>query len=95
MYVMYYVYIIYSLKLNRYYVGYTEDLDKRLYQHNKGFSSFTSKANDWQLKFKQPFDTRESAILREKEIKNKKSRKYIEWIISITSSSSKQVTILH
>jgi len=78
----YFVYIIYSKKLDRYYVGHTEDLDVRLIQHNSGFSTFTAKATNWVLVYKHEFETREEARGREFEIKKKKSRKYIEWIIS-------------
>ena len=76
------VYIIYSAKLDKYYVGYTEHLLIRLNQHNNGESTFTSKANDWILKCTEAFDSREKAHCRELEIKRKKSRKYIEWLIS-------------
>ena len=76
------VYIIYSKQLDKYYTGYSEDISVRLAQHNSGTSNFTSKATDWELKFSQLFDTRQEAMKREKEIKNKKSRKYIEWLIS-------------
>ena len=75
-------YILYSAKIDRYYIGHTEDLELRLLQHNSGISTFTSKATDWGLVYKQAFKTREEARNRELEIKKKKSRKYIEWIIS-------------
>ncbi len=79
---MYYVYIIYSTRLNRYYVGHSINLEDRLSQHNTGMSKFTSKASDWQLKYFESFATRDEAFTREREIKGKKSRKYIEWLIS-------------
>ena len=75
-------YILYSAKLDRYYIGHTEDLEQRLVQHNSGLSTFTAKANDWIIVYQQFFDTREEARKRENEIKKKKSRKYIEWISS-------------
>ena len=75
------VYILYSQKLDRYYVGYTESLAKRLSEHNSGMSSFTSKASDWELKYSESFETRDQAHTRELEIKKKKSRKYIEWLM--------------
>ena len=78
---MYYVYIIYSKKLNRYYIGYTEDFLKRLVEHNSGISTYTSKANDWILKYIETHLNRLDAHRREMEIKGKKSRKYIEWLI--------------
>jgi putative endonuclease len=78
---MYFVYIIYSKNLDRYYTGYTKDLNIRLQQHNSGASTFTSKGTDWVLCFSEPYPTRAAAQAREREIKNKKSRKYIEWIV--------------
>ncbi|MFI5203785.1 MAG: GIY-YIG nuclease family protein [Flavobacteriales bacterium] len=77
---MFYVYIIYSQKLDRYYVGHTEDLANRLLEHNSGISTYTSKANDWILKYKETFGNRVQAHTRELVIKRKKSRKYIEWV---------------
>ena len=79
---MYTVYIIFSLKIDRYYIGYSENVSERLVQHNSGISDYTSKASDWELKYCEGFDTRQEAMKREKEIKDKKSRKYIEWLIS-------------
>ena len=79
---IFFVYIIYSSSLDKYYIGYTTDLTKRLYEHNTGISAYTSKAADWVLKYQESFQEREMAMKREKEIKNKKSRKYIGWLIS-------------
>jgi putative endonuclease len=79
---VYYCYIIYSRKLDKYYVGQTEDLESRLSDHNAGISVYTSKASDWQLMYFETFETRKEAISREQMIKGKKSRKYIEWLIS-------------
>ena len=79
------VYIIYSSQLDKYYIGYTSDLIKRLDEHNSGISTFTAKANDWILKWSKSFASREEAMTEEKRIKNKKSRKYIEQLISLSS----------
>ena len=76
------LYILYSAKLDKYYVGHTSDLEKRLAEHNSGISDFTAKATDWTLKYTEVFENREAAHKREQEIKRKKSRKYIEWLIS-------------
>jgi len=77
----YYCYIIYSESKDKYYVGHSEDVVKRLLQHNDGLSTFTAKASDWTLAYKEEFETREEAAKRERQIKKKKSRKYIEWLI--------------
>ena len=78
----YFVYIIYAAKLDKYYVGQTESVELRLNQHNTGMSTYTSKASDWEMKYTEEFSTRTMSIRREREIKSKKSRKYIEWLIN-------------
>ncbi len=49
---MFFVYIIYSTKLNRYYIGTTDDINRRLNEHNIGFyeKAFTFKGVSWELK---------------------------------------------
>ena len=79
---IFFVYIIYSPLLDKFYVGYTSDLEKRLLYHNTGISDFTSKTSDWEMKYTESFSDRQHAMKREKEIKKKKSRRYIEWIIT-------------
>jgi len=78
---MFYIYIIYSEKVDKYYVGQTENIEERMMSHNSGISKCTSISNDWKLMYSELFDKRDEAIRREKEIKKKKSRKYIEWLI--------------
>ena len=76
------VYIVYSAAVDKYYVGYTVDIKKRLVEHNTGISTYTAKATDWELKFAREFMSRKEAMSEERRIKAKKSRKYIEWLIS-------------
>lgn len=47
---MYTVYILYSLSIKRYYVGYTSmDLTERLRRHNTNHKGFTGRADDWEV----------------------------------------------
>ena len=78
----FYVYIIYSKALDRYYVGHSEDLNDRIFRHNNSGSKATKKTCDWQLVYKEEFLSRADAMQREVSIKKKKSRKYIELLIS-------------
>ncbi len=78
----FYVYIIYSPGLDQYYVGHSEDLEDRIFRHTNSGSKSTKKTNDWVIKYTEKFGTRQEAMRREREIKNKKSKKYIEWLIS-------------
>ena len=77
----YTVYIIYSKLLDQYYVGHTGNLTDRLYRHRNSGSLSTKKTGDWELVYKEEFETRSEASLRERAIKSKKSRKYIELLI--------------
>jgi putative endonuclease len=74
-------YILYSSKLDKYYVGSTENIEERLKKHNLGNSTFTSRGTPWVLVYQEVFETRSQSLVREREIKNKKSRKYIEFLI--------------
>jgi putative endonuclease len=78
----YLVYIIYSVCLDQYYIGHTENIQDRLFRHNNSGSKSTKKANNWRLVYTQQFDNKSAANHRELEIKRKKSRKYAEWLIS-------------
>jgi putative endonuclease len=78
----FYVYILYSPSLDQYYIGYTENLQDRIFRHTNSGSKSTKKSNDRVLRYNEEFESGNKAMQRELEIKNKKSRKYIEWLIS-------------
>ncbi len=78
---MAFVYIIYSEKVNKYYVGACTNLERRLYEHNIGHSTFTSTGIPWVLKYTEQFNSLQEAKRRESEIKKRKSRIYIENLI--------------
>jgi putative endonuclease len=66
----YQVYILYSKKLNRLYVGHTYDLNKRLLQHNKGESFYTSQGIPWRLLWSSIKDSKSKAEILESKLKN-------------------------
>ncbi|MDX2001405.1 MAG: GIY-YIG nuclease family protein [Chitinophagales bacterium] len=78
----YWCYILYSTTCDRYYVGSCTDLETRLGQHNSGRNKSTKGGEPWELKYQETFADRPSAVRRELEIKSKKSRRYIEYLIS-------------
>jgi len=78
----YYVYILYSQTIDQFYVGHTENLDDRIFRHNNSGSKSAKKAKDWVVRYTEKFGSRQEAMRRELNIKNKKSRKYIEWLVS-------------
>ncbi len=75
-------YIIFSKKLNRFYIGVTqENLEKRILNHNihgYGNHRYTAKSDDWELfLFIESADYNQATRI-EKHIKKMKSRIYIE-----------------
>ncbi len=77
-----YTYILYSSKIDRYYVGLTKDLEWRLERHNLGWGKYTKRGITWKIVYTETYSTKTEALKREKEIKNNKSRKYIEGLIA-------------
>src|SRR5690554_7581650 len=67
---MHYLYIIYSEKIDKHYIGETPDVENRLIQHNTHYfkTNFSKSANDWKLLLKYPCENRkESLFLRSEE----------------------------
>ncbi len=83
---MYYTYILYSVKLNKYYIGSTDNLERRLAEHNRGKGNFTKTGIPWVLSYSKIFETRNEAVGFEKYIKKRKSREYIENLIKMSDS---------
>ena len=77
-----YTYIIFSEKLNKYYIGACVDFERRLRQHNTGQSTFTSTGIPWVAKYLKEFGTLQEAKEFELKIKKMKSRKYIESLVN-------------
>ena len=74
-------YIIHSSKLNKFYIGATqEDVTSRIQKHNNGNYGkhrFTAKADDWVLFLFIPTKDYAQAIRIERKIKSMKSAVYI------------------
>ena len=81
---MYYCYILYSRKLDKYYIGSTGDLSGRLRRHNSAHKGFTSIGKPWELKYSETFVVKSKALKREMEIKSWKNRNKIEELIEKT-----------
>ncbi len=76
-----YIYILQSLKNNRFYIGSTNNLERRLAEHNQGRSTYTSFTKPFKMIFSQKFDSLTIARKIESKIKQFKSRKVIINII--------------
>ena len=77
----YFVYLIGSYKNSRLitYVGYTNNLKKRLGLHNRGKGAKFTRGRSWKLLYSEKCKTKREAILREYYIKkNRKFRNLIK-----------------
>jgi putative endonuclease len=81
---MYYIYILFSPKLNRLYTGTTDNPERRLEEHNSKHyeNAFTTKGVPWELILTYQCKSSDSAYKLEDFIKRMKSKKFIEKIIS-------------
>lgn len=76
------VYILFSNKLNRFYIGFTSDFDTRIEFHKNAQShKFTAKADDWELFFKIICESKVQGLQIEKHIKKMKSKTYIKNLV--------------
>ncbi|HAT74387.1 MAG: GIY-YIG nuclease superfamily protein [Candidatus Moranbacteria bacterium GW2011_GWF2_36_839] len=77
---MYYVYIIYSKKLKKFYTGFTNDLKRRIAEHKGGASNFTQQVDDWMLVYYEAFCDKKDAKTEEEFLKTgrgRERRKYL------------------
>ena len=75
-----YVYILKSEK-GSFYIGSTNDLDKRLKQHLNGHTQTTRQRKIYRLIFSQRYDSLAEARKIERKIKNFKRKDFIEKIV--------------
>ncbi len=76
--------VVYILLINngQYYIGSTNDIDRRIHEHNSGKTNSTRNKRPVKLVFSQQFSTLSEARRIEYELKKLKSRKILEKIIS-------------
>jgi putative endonuclease len=82
---MFYVYILYNVEYDHFYIGHTDDVDRRLEEHNHPVENtkYTSKYLPWELKLAFPVSSkRGDAISVEKFIKNQKSKIFLNKLIA-------------
>jgi len=70
----YYVYILKSLKDEKFYTGYTSDLRTRFTEHQKGAVTSTKSRAPFQLIFYEAYRNKYDALRREKYLKTSKGK---------------------
>ena len=74
---MFYVYILQSLKDRKMYVGYTNDLKRRIAEHNDGKNFSTASRRPFNLIYYEAYIDKKDAERREKFFKTGWGRRYI------------------
>lgn len=71
----YFVYILLNNLKTKTYVGYTNNLENRIKEHNSGESSYTRRFKPWKVVYTESFSTEQEALKKEKYYKSAAGRK--------------------
>jgi len=77
---MYYLYVLKNKK-GSYYIGTTNNIERRIQEHNNGKSKATKNRGPWNIVYTEKFRTRSQAMKREYYIKSQKSKKFIKNLV--------------
>jgi predicted GIY-YIG superfamily endonuclease len=76
---MYYVYLLQSLTFpDQIYIGFTQNINKRLSNHNSGTTSHTAKYIPWKLVVSLEFEDKVKALEFENYLKSGSGRAFIK-----------------
>ena len=73
------VYCLYSETIKKYYIGTTNDLERRIAEHNTGTEQFTKRGTPWKLVGYILCNSHEEAARLERRLKRGKNKKYTVW----------------
>lgn len=74
---MWYVYALYSKELDRFYIGYTENMERRLAEHQAGKTHTTDRMGIVELVYYEACFVKEDATRRERQLKTGFGRGYL------------------
>lgn len=75
---MYYVYVLQSLKDHEWYIGFTEDIGRRVEEHNSGKNSSTKNRVPFKLIYYEAYLNKSDALGREKFLKSGSGHGFIK-----------------
>ena len=74
---MYHIYILKSDKSRKLYIDHTENLERRLTEHNCIQSKSTKNKGPWKIIFSKEFETRSETVKYELKLKSIKNKTYL------------------
>lgn len=75
---MYFTYVLYSPKFDKFHKGQTEDLNIRLKQHNSGRVMSTKAYVPWEIAYYEEYGLRKEALQRERYFKTAAGRRFLK-----------------
>jgi putative endonuclease len=90
---MYYSYIIYSKSTDKFYYGYTSDIEERIRRHNNGENLSTKHGLPWIVVYYSEHEEKTDAMKEEKRWKNIRSRVKVLDRIKKKSESNKGIIV--
>jgi len=78
---MYYVYVLWSDKLRKRYIGFTDNIERRLKEHNAGKTPFTKSGIPWTFIYSEKYPDKYSTRTRELFLKSGQGRKYLDDVL--------------
>jgi putative endonuclease len=88
LFLMYFVYILQSLRTGGFYVGQCDHLIERFYEHQRGANLATRNRGPWWVPYFEIHSSRSAALRRERQIKSAKSAESIRRIIRTSGLES-------
>jgi len=75
---MFTVYVLHSQSFDKIYIGFTSDIEKRLFAHNHiSNKGWTKNFQPWKIIYTEDFKLKADAMMREKQLKSSKGREFI------------------
>ena len=75
---MFTVYVLHSQIFDKIYIGFTSDIEKRLFAHNHiSNKGWTKNFQPWKIIYTEDFKLKADAMMREKQLKSSKGREFI------------------
>jgi putative endonuclease len=78
----YFLYILQSQSKETFYIGSSDDPERRIEYHNAESKGYTKRYRPWKLVYSNGFKTKEEALRAERKVKSWKSKKMIRLLIS-------------
>ena len=80
---MFFVYVLKSKSVRKFYTGHTNDLERRLSEHNKEQGEYSSRYAPWEIVYKERCGSLAEAVRKEKYLKSAAGRRWLKVHISL------------